>query len=353
MRIVQVVSSTARSGSEGHVRTLARVLRDRGHELTLVCPHNPWLGEGLEDVEVVQADFRAVLGREAHQALARVLAGQRADVLHAHLSRAGYVSLFAGWRNRIPVLLSVHTETREPLYRLAAHGRNRLIAVSGYIRDVLISQGVPSNRIRVVPHGTPIAEAPPSAVPDVLPPGKQILCLVGRICPEKGQLVAIQAMPEVTAHHPNAHLVCVGRDTGGFQALLEREAARLGVGGSLTFVPHWENVASLFDASEIALLPSVIESFGLVVLEAMARGRPVIVSPAGALPELVTHGESGLIVPNEPHQWALAICRLLGDPAWAECIGKRGREKALSEFSLDAMATGIEIAYSEAIEERR
>lgn len=350
VRVLQVVSSAARSGGEGHVRTLSLALRDRGHEVTIVCPTSEWMGEGLDGIEVVQTDFRARLGLDAHSVLARLHSTYRYDVIHAHLSRAGYVSTLAGGIHRVPVLLSVHTETREPLYRLAARGRNRLIAVSGYIRDVLVSQGVAPSRILIVPHGTPLADAPPSSAPGGVPQGKRILSLVGRLAPEKGQLVAIQALPAIVARHPDAHLVCVGRDVDGFQALLESEAERLGVGRCVSFIPHLDEVAGLLDASEMALLPSVIESFGLVVLEAMARGKAVVVSPAGALPELVQDGVTGHIVPNEPQRWSEAVCRLLADPDLSSCMGRRAQQRVQSEFSLGAMAEGTEMAYSSAMD---
>jgi glycosyltransferase involved in cell wall biosynthesis len=284
------------------------------------------------------------MGLGAHRTLRRLLAHDRPDVVHAHLSRAGYIALAACVPFRVPLVLSVHTETREPLYRWAAHGSNRLIAVSGFIRRVLVSQGTDAGKVDVVPHGVDTELRPPRPVPDV-PYGRRVLGLVGRLAPEKGQLVAIQAMPRIVATEPRAHLVCVGRDVEGFRSLLAAEAQRLGVGENVSFIAHLDDVPGFFAGCEVALLPSVIESFGLVVAEAMGQGRPVVVTPAGSLPELVEDGVSGLVVPAEPSAWADAVIGLLRDEALRTRMGAAAREHAVDEFSLDAMLDRVEMTY--------
>jgi glycosyltransferase involved in cell wall biosynthesis len=353
VRVLLLVSSAARSGAEGHVRTLAAGLQRRGHEVGVVCPAGGWPSGGVPGVEARFASFGG-LALEAHRAVADAMR-RRPDVVHAHLSRAGYAGLLGAGLRRVPLVLTVHTETREPLYRIAARGRNRIVAVSRYIQRTLESQGVPAGKVDVCPLGTDAADRPAlpresALAPLGIAPEDRVLLLVGRLAPEKGQHIAVQALARVLPAEPRARLLCVGRDVEGFRALLQAEAGRLGAGHAVSFLEDTDDVPSLMDASEALLLPSVVESFGLVVAEAMARGRPALVSPAGALPELVEDGVTGAVVPQDPELWAATLLEWLGSPGLTATLGEAARDRARERFSLDSMLDALTIAYHRAME---
>ena len=124
-------------------------------------------------------------------------------------------------------------------------------------------------------------------------------------------------------------------------------AAADGVAQRLRYAGVRNDVPRLMDAMDIVTVPSQIESFGMVIIEAMARGKPVVAARVGGIPELVTHEETGLLVDRRPNQLADALVSLLQDPARRIAMGIKGRERARMRFSADIMVNNIENLYCE------
>ena len=112
--------------------------------------------------------------------------------------------------------------------------------------------------------------------------------------------------------------------------------AELGLAGAVDFLGLVQPVEPLIASAGIVVVPSLGEGFGMVALEAMERGRPVIASDVGGLPEIVVHGETGLIVPRGDHEaLAAAIAELARDPQRAAAMGRAGRKRAVEAFGQD------------------
>ena len=175
---------------------------------------------------------------------------------------------------------------------------------------------------------------------------------VGRLQPFKGTDVAVQALAELRNMVPDARLVIVGGDSPrgnrGERMRLRLAARRLGVADRLRFlepVPHNE-LADLYRAADVVVVPSASESFGLVALEAAACGTPVVATDVGGLRQLVRDGETGYLVGSrDPSSFAAALSRVLADPSARERLGANAVRLA-SRFPWSSTAVGILETYA-------
>jgi glycosyltransferase involved in cell wall biosynthesis len=188
--------------------------------------------------------------------------------------------------------------------------------------------------------------------------------VVGRLEPEKGQATLIDAWPLVLAAIPEARLLIVGE--GSCRDALEAQAEALDLLGDrvddeacvgtrharpnarVVFTGRREDVPAVTAALDVAVLPSYREAQGLVILEAMALSRPVVASNVGGIPEMITDGVTGLLVP--PHDapaLAAAIVRLLRDHPLADMIARAAKDMVHERFCIEVMGAAICDLYDE------
>lgn len=302
-------------------------------------------------IECHTVDMRAAWGARAIKRINQVAKSGRFDVIHAHLSRATYLGLVVGSFRGVPLVSTVHVETREPVYKFVAHGRNRLVAVSNFIRGVLRGQGVRDRFIDVVYNGTDFSSFEYEGDHTVheefgIEEGRQLVGLVGRVAEEKGHGIAVAAMPRLLDRHPDAHMLFVGRMDGDYPKQLQDEVARQDLEGRVTFTGNREDVPRLFDAMEFSILPSVMESFGLAVIECMARGKPVVASNVGALGELIIPHETGLLVENTPFSLFKGMDFMFTNEDDRRRMGANAQRLIQEKFTLEQMVERLEAVYS-------
>ncbi len=160
-----------------------------------------------------------------------------------------------------------------------------------------------------------------------------LLLAVGRLVARKGYRTLLKAMPEVLQSFPKAHLVIVGR--GHMKRTLERQAKRLGVSESVTIEPGlpFDELAQLFRSSDLVAYPSYYEGQGLIPLEAMASGTPVVTVDDGPLPEMVDDSVGGLFDIDQPETLAKTIESLLQNHDGRQNMAKKGRKRVLDEYT--------------------
>jgi glycosyltransferase involved in cell wall biosynthesis len=171
---------------------------------------------------------------------------------------------------------------------------------------------------------------------DVASDALLIVCAARLEC-EKDITSLIAAMPEVVSAHPTA--VCVVAGHGSQQAMLQQQIDDLGLGTVVRLLGFRTDALSLIRAGDVFVLPSLAEPFGLVLLEAMSLGRPVVATRAGGPLEIVMPGETGLLVPPaQPPELARAINQLLAEPEKASEMGRKGFERYKERFTTERMA---------------
>jgi len=188
-------------------------------------------------------------------------------------------------------------------------------------------------------------ETPFSASVAGSPAPPRLLC-IGRLTPEKGFDIAITAFASLVKRYPHVRLVIAG--DGPSRKDLERQAAKLNIGDVLEFV-GWiapDDVASLIRSSTLVLIPSRLESFGLVALETALMARPVVATRVGGLPEVVAHEETGLLVEQEdPNALAKAAEYLLRHPKTALKMGWEARKRAQKLFGWEQHVDAYDALY--------
>jgi starch synthase len=359
-------------GAGVHVAYLARDLAGLV-DLTVHCQgadrpdavaHRPWdhLAGANPALGVMSAD------------LSMTAAVGSADVVHSHTWYANLGGHLASLLYGVPHLVTVHS--LEPLRpwkaeqlgggyalsswceRVAVEAAAGVIAVSEGMRaDVLAAYpAVPPDRVRVIRNGIDTDEYAPDAATDVLEqygvdPSRPSVIFVGRITRQKGVPVLLRAAANLD---PAAQLVlCAGQpDTPELAAEVESlvadlRAARSGVIWIPEMLPK-RAVIQLLTHATVFACPSLYEPLGIVNLEAMACGTAVVASAVGGIPEVVSDGETGLLVPpDDTEALADALNSLLRDPARAAALGRAGRERAVAEFGWQAVAAQTAALYAE------
>ncbi len=216
--------------------------------------------------------------------------------------------------------------------------------------NVAAQQDVPRERIRVLPWALDpqfealLAEKSPPALPANFPAGRVILT-VGRWFADeryKGMDTLITTLPRLLTEWPDVQLVAVG--DGDDQGWLEQIADGRGVLRHVHFLSGltYPQIVACYQASEIFALPSRGEGFGLVYLEAMACGKPVIGGAHGGAPEVIDDGKTGYLVQHgDSGQLATSLEALLADPVLGREMGARGRERVEREFRFNVFAKSL------------
>lgn len=174
-----------------------------------------------------------------------------------------------------------------------------------------------------------------------LPLHGPLIGIVGRLQRWKGMHVLVNAMPQILQRYPDAHCVVVGGKhdlEGDYEEFLKAQIAALGLGDRVLMVGLQRNVPEWMQAMDIFIHASDKEPFGIVIIEAMALGKPVIAGNAGGPTEIITDDVNGLLTPyGDADALAIAILRYLNDPELAHNIGVAARQRAL-DFSTQRYA---------------
>ncbi|MFE6509840.1 glycosyltransferase family 4 protein [Nocardioides sp. NPDC057767] len=246
---------------------------------------------------------------------------------------------------RVPVVCHVHeAEDDQPKpVRLALTAplllATRVVANSRASRDVLVrTVKVLARRTTVVYNGVPGPESvvsPRTRTPN----GPLRLVLVGRLSPRKGTDVALEALAEVRRGGIDARLRVCGSVFAGyewFEQELRVRASDSDLAGSVEFLGYVHEPARELDQADVVLVPSRVEPFGNVAVEALLAERPLVASRVQGLAEIVTDGETGLLVtPGDAGDLAEAIRRLAADPAFAAELASSGRKNAEERFGAE------------------
>lgn len=254
----------------------------------------------------------------------------------------------------VPLLLSFHgsdlTTLRQApaaeraLWQQALPRMDALVACSRALGQQLTELFGPALKVAVVHNGLDSARFVAQAAAAAAPAGtaQRSILSVGKFEHQKGQDVLIDAFASLAAEFPDVTLTLAGA-TARALPLLRLQAERLQLAGRIRFlqdVPH-ADIAALFAGATAFVLPSRLESFGIVLLEAGAFGLPVVASAVGGVPEILTDGQTGLLVPpDDTAGLARALRAVLADAGAAKAMGARLREHVAANFSWTASNAG-------------
>ena len=350
LRIAQLLPTAGYGGAERIACSLARALAQRSHSVEMVCPGGPMARElSNSSVVVTRKGFRNLSRFATAFSLAIRFRAEPVDIIHAHLSRGARVASVVSRLTGIPVVTTVHTARRSDIYLRLATGANRIIAVSDYVRSVLLEWGVPNGYVERIYNGTDIDGIPQSNRTTLSAIGitcdRKIIGFVGRVIRAKGSHELLEAFVAIASEDPSTHLVLAGGFEKESFSKVQSTIASKELSDRVSLLGPREDVAALMAGFDLIVLPSHREAFGLALVEAMARGVPVIATRVGGLPEVVDDGVTGILVEPGVDELTEAIRYMIANPDRAAAMGRAGKDRVRELFSLENMAQQYESTY--------
>ncbi|MGO9311692.1 MAG: glycosyltransferase [Syntrophobacteraceae bacterium] len=242
------------------------------------------------------------------------------------------------------------------LYRISATRIDRFVAVSKAVRQAILQQiGSAANKIVTIPNGTSLEIGQTSGSKTklckelALHDQVRIILTVGRLSLEKGHRYLIEAAGEVVCAHPDVHFLIAGDGEDGEQ--LKEQARLSGCVENIHFLGSRTDVQVLLAAANLFVLPSLREGLSIALLEAMAAGLAVVATSIAGTREVVTPGETGVLVPpSNSAALARAITGLLRDPVRGRTMGRAARQHVLENYSAPKQAHDYLALYRELLE---
>lgn len=351
--------------------TISAKLRDRGHEVHPVCYTNSPIHQRL-----LKMDFAPVtldLWGKFHPFkafwLSRYINRNDIDIVHTDYSRDLFTLVPAlKWSKPTPLVLHKHVGTIRPknlpvhpyLYRNV----DFVIAISRVIeKNLLETHPLRPDQVGIIHHGIDLGRFVPDAERRAavraefgIAGDDLVVGIVGRLQESKGHLQFLEVARRILPDYPHTRFVVVGEATRGedeeANAILDR-FEKAGLGDRLILTGYRDDVPDVLGAMDLFLFPTHSEAFGLVIVEAMAMGVPVVSADCDGVPDIVEHGKTGLLVdPRDVDGLTAAVADLLGDEGKRRTFGRAGLERARERFSEEKMCGEMEQLYRRLIAEK-
>jgi glycosyltransferase involved in cell wall biosynthesis len=366
-RVLLFTDTVQFAGTERHMLDLACGLVEECIDPWIACPGRSVLADRASKagITVFPIEPSGRLDGKAIAAVRRLVRSGEVEIVHAHNGRTALTSALAlarAGRGRLiktqhflePAHLSrtgIKAILSDAGHRWVNARIAHIIAISEAVRAAMLTRGeAPVSKITVVPNGIATPDL------DALTPRDEmrtnlgvaadapLIVSVARLEREKDVASLIAALPQVVEAHPTAVCAIVGDGTQ--EPVLRGQIRSLGLDHVVRLLGYRADPLSVVRASDLFVLPSLAEPFGLVLLEAMALGKPVIATNAGGPREIVRVGETGLLVPPaNSAALAQAICSLLGAPEKSLHMGKTGQERFQDCYTRERMAQATAALY--------
>jgi len=377
VRVMRIIARMNVGGPAIHVSLLAARLNDDHFRTTLVTGmigadegNMDYLAHEL-NIELVVVpslqreilpgpDFRALLH------LIRLIRVERPHVVHTHTAKAGLVGRLAAWLCGVPVI--VHTfhghvlrgyfgtlKTRLFIWleRLGGLASDTILTISDGLREELQNtfRIAPAHKFRVLPLGldlTPLTSLKEQrgalrrelGIADTQP----LIGIVGRLVPIKNHALFLQAARLVADVNPRACFAIIG--DGELRAVLQQQSAELDLTEQVRFTGWRKDLGNVYADLDLVVISSDNEGTPVSLIEAMAAGVPVIGTQVGGIPDLLAHGELGILVPpQDARSLGQAMLQALSQPSGERAV--RARRVVLAEYSVDRLAADIRALYIE------
>lgn len=290
--------------------------------------------------------------------LVREIREFRPHVLHPHDYKTNILAVLLGGWFRVPVVTTMHGYVTlggrlDWYYRLdrwALHRMRHVIAVSDDLAAAIADLKLPAERVTVIENGIDAEHFRPRAPRDEakkkfgIPAERLVLGCVGRLFPEKGFDLLIEAVRRLVDRGYDAHLLVAGE--GPERQRLAQRVAELQLGDRVGLVGHLAETIPFYEALDVFVLSSLREGLPNVLLEAMSMRLPVVATEVGGVPRLVRNGENGFLVKSPaPDELAAATMLLLDDAALRERFGAAGRECVETRYSFRTRMARVQAVY--------
>ncbi|MDQ5823227.1 MAG: glycosyltransferase family 4 protein [Chloroflexota bacterium] len=378
LQAIRTVDSRQTGGPEELLLASSPIMRERGQfdpAILLLRKPNPADPERDFRTRARKRDIPVLPLPEMrwHPRWLRVLPRRmNVALVHVHGQRANYFiwlmrRLFPGTWGKLPLVATVHGWVQDNFVRkvvtrlelLTLRECDHIITVSELQQRTLLEMGFSPDKVTVVRPGMPDFAVERKATPEErhaararwgIPQDAYVISAIGRLSTEKRFDLYLQVCAALVERLPDAVFLLVG---GGKQeANLKEQAATLGLGERLIFTGLTREMPTVYAATDLVMITSDTEGIPHVLLEAMGQGIPVVSTAVGGIPEIVTSGENGLLVPaGGLDELANAATRVHDEPALACRLAAGGREVA-GQFTIERLVAGTEQVYKQVLDRR-
>jgi len=359
IKVLEIIGDSSLAGAPRHLLSILENLDRKKFDVFCISPTGPLAGEIRKihpqiDLEVI--NMRSRLDWKAIRKIRSHIKHVKADIIHIHGTRAGSLGRLAAIGLNIPVIYTEHLWTND--FRLSNPVLNYFhhiggwfldvfttmnIAVSGAVKDFLIESQISyDKKIRVIYNGI----EPTQARANLFNTKEIIIGTVATLLPLKGIQFLIEALPGVIEEFPEVKLEIIGE--GPYKKKLQQKTKKMKLTKYVHFHGFSPDVEKELAKMDLYVQPSLSESFGLAIVQAMSVGLPVVATRTGGISELITEEKSGILVePSNPKQLREAIIKILRDKDLAKRMGEMARKESIVRFNLKDMIEEVEKAYEE------
>ncbi|NOY78149.1 MAG: glycosyltransferase family 4 protein [Calditrichaeota bacterium] len=369
--ILQVCSSQSWGGMEMHVPELSRALAERGHRVIVAAfPGSPLMREAEAlGLTTYSLPLRSYWHPIQQQRLRRFISQNAIQIIHSHYSRDLWtlVPAIQKWKN-IPLFLTKHIGTQRPksdFFHRKIYARvDKILANSRVIyENILKTHPVHKSQVELFHLGIDTRRFKPdrrsrNRVREEfsIPQNALVIGIAGRLQRAKGYLEFLEMAEILSGLYPNTYFMLIGGASRGEdeeENLIRKKADKLQLGNRLVFTGFRKNIENMLQALDIFVFPSHAEAYGLVVLEAMAVGLPVVSSNCDGILDIVVSGETGeLVPPKEVSRLVNRVEALIRSPEKRSRYGQRGRERVQKYFDFNTMIDHLEQLYRKSVNRR-
>jgi glycosyltransferase involved in cell wall biosynthesis len=360
--ILHTIESGGPGGAETVVLNLVKRLNSERFKSIVLLPPGPWLNPRLRElgVPVIEVSWKAWYDPRGPLALVKTIRNYGVDLIHSHLPGQNFYSCIAGTFTGCKTLVTYHGpvefqdgESLKGKLKLwfVNNTADRAVVVCNMVKEILVNYGFRQDRISVIYNGIdPVPYEAPAAgtIRSELGLGAdaQLVGMIANVRQSKGYDILVRACAEVCRMFPSAKFVAVGDVHDVMAAPIKKLVAELSLEDRFIFLGFRSDIPKILGELDVFVLSSISEGMPLSVLEAMALGKAIVTTRCGGIPEIVDHGQTGLLVPpSDASALATAIGDLLSDRAKAERFGVNAQMKFQEEFTISRMIERYEQLY--------
>jgi glycosyltransferase involved in cell wall biosynthesis len=349
MKVLHIETGRHLYGGARQVAYIIEGLHKRGIENILVCQQGSAIATEVSQMAEVHqlslhgdVDFRLLLQ------VRKLIKQYRPDIIHCHSRRGADIwGGIAGRMAALPTVLSRRVDNLEPawLVQKKYSWYNRVICISEGIRQVLLKQGVPEQKVITVRSAIDVSAWEQQCNREAFntefntQSDRLLLGMVAQLIPRKGHSLVLQAMQQLASDYPNLQLICFGQ--GSLRQSLQQEAIDRGLQDRVLFTGFRDDLPKWLSCIDILVHPALTEGLGISLIQAAACKLPLIASRAGGMPEIVRDELNGLLIePGDLAGLKRALKRLIDEPDTRKQFGQAGRQLVEQEFSIQQMVEG-------------
>ncbi|MFC2156734.1 glycosyltransferase family 4 protein [Acidobacteriota bacterium] len=365
MSLFQIDAGREWRGGQRQSFLLAQELKKRGFKFHFVVQPKSPLYENAKSsgLPVLPIKMRSEVDGIAVARLAIAMKRRKCQLVHFHDAHSVAVGAAAASLSKVPIRI-ISRRVDFPLKRNFLSRKkytkdiDRIVAVSEGVKKVLIHGGLAPENIAVIPDGIDISPFQRAGSSGYLRKELSLgitdylVGIVAHLADHKGHKYLIEASRILKEKAPDIKVIIVGE--GPLRMELARQASDIKVDGMIFFLGFREDVPQILASLNLFVLSSYLEGLGSSLMDAMASHLPIVATDVGGIPEVVTNGQTGLLVPpRDPQALADAILKLYGDRNYARELGDKGYDVVQQKFSAEAMAEKIADLYEKIAKKKK